>query len=192
MDRLQEMSLNDHRSEGIGCILQSLAATPLSTESRPRSIAGAKDEKIVLTVPFLGILASADLYFVITRLYASERPVLSLVVFALLFSLSRAKRLIEDRDDFRWRDFERMATKIDGVTPPDGMLLADEHVYFLTWRPPPSGMELADSHKLEFPPATAALFHLLPKSESDRRIKAGTYDTVETCEDDEEDVQALG
>jgi hypothetical protein len=75
---------------------------------------------------------------------------------------------------------------------PDGMLLADEHVYFLTWRPPPSGMELADSHKLEFPPATAALFHLPPKSESDRRIKAGTYDTVETCEDDEEDVQALG
>jgi hypothetical protein len=42
------------------------------------------------------------------------------------------------------------------------------------------------------PPATAALFHLLPQSGLDRRIEAGTYDTVETCEDDEEDVQALG
>ena len=72
------------------------------------------------------------------------------------------------------------------------MLLADEHIYFLTRRPPPSGMELADSHKLEFPPATAALFHLLPQSELDRNIKAGMYDTVETCEDDEEDAQALG
>jgi hypothetical protein len=72
------------------------------------------------------------------------------------------------------------------------MLLADEHVYFLTRRPPPSGMEVADSHKLEFPPATAALFHLLPQSELDRRIKAGTYDTVETCEEDDEDVQAVG
>ncbi len=146
----------------------------------------------LLTTPFLGILASAGLYFVSTRLYASDRPVLSLVVFALLFSLSLAKRLIEDRHDFRWRDFERMAIKIDAVTPPDGMLLADEHVYFLTRRPPPSGMELADSHKLEFPPASAALFHLLPQNELDCRIEAGTYDTVETCEDDEEDVQALG
>jgi hypothetical protein len=146
----------------------------------------------LLTTPFLGILASTGLYFVSTRLYASDRPVLSLVVFALLFSLSLAKRLIEDRNDLRWWDFERMATKIDAVTPSDGMLLADEHIYFLTKRPPPSGMELADSHKLEFPPATAALFHLLPQSELDRRIEAGTYDTVETCEDDEEDVQALG
>lgn len=145
----------------------------------------------LLTTPFLGILASAGLYSFSTRVYVSERPVLSLVVFALLFSLSLAKRLIEDRDDLRWRDFERMAAKIDAVTPPDAMLLADEHVYFLTRRPPPSGMELADSHKLEFPPATAALFHLLPQSELDRRIKAGTYDAVETCED-EDDVPALG
>jgi hypothetical protein len=53
-------------------------------------------------------------------------------------------------------------------------------------------MELGDSHKLEFPPATAALFHLVPQSELDRRVKAGTYDTVETCEDDDEDVQAFG
>jgi hypothetical protein len=146
----------------------------------------------LLTVPFLGILASAGLYFVSTRLFASERPVMSVVLFTLLFSFSLAKRLIEDRDDFRWRDFERIAAKIDTVTPLDGMLLADEHVYFLTRRPPPSGMELADSHKLEFPPATAALFHLLPQSELDRRIKAGVYDTVETCETDEEEVQAVG
>jgi hypothetical protein len=146
----------------------------------------------LLTVPFLGILASAGLYSVSTRLYGSERPVLSLVGFALLFSLSLVKRLIEDRHEFGWRDFERMATKIDVVTPPNGMLVADEHIYFLTRRLPPSGMELADSHKLEFPPATAALFHLLPQSELDHRIKAGMYDTVETCEDDEEDAQALG
>jgi hypothetical protein len=53
-------------------------------------------------------------------------------------------------------------------------------------------MELADSHKLEIPSATAALFHLPPQSELDRRIKAGTYDTIETCEDEEEEVQALG
>src|SRR5437016_95278 len=104
----------------------------------------------LLTVPFLGILASAGLYSVSTRLYASERPVLSVVVFALLFSFSLVKRLIEDRHDFRWWDFERMAIKIDAVTPPDGMLLADEHVYFMTRRPPHSGLELADSHKLEF------------------------------------------
>ena len=53
----------------------------------------------LLTTPFLGILASAGLYFLSTRLYASDRPVLSPVVFALLFSLSLAKRLIEDRND---------------------------------------------------------------------------------------------
>jgi hypothetical protein len=63
----------------------------------------------LLTAPFLGILASAGLYYVSTRLYGSDRPALSLAVFALLFSLSLAKRLIEDRHDLRWRAAGRRA-----------------------------------------------------------------------------------
>jgi hypothetical protein len=146
----------------------------------------------LLTTPFLGILAAAGLYSVSSRLYRADRPGIALAVFALLFSSPAAKTLIEDREGFRWRDFERVAATVDAVTPPGGALMADEHIYFLTGRPPPFGMELDDSHKLEFPPASAAFFHLLPQSELDRRIKARMYDTVETCQDDDEDLQELG
>ena len=64
------------------------------------------------------------------------------------------------------------------MTAPDGLILSDEPIYFITRRPPPSGMELADSHKLEFPPARAPVpLHLVPNSEVIRQIKAGRFQT---------------
>jgi hypothetical protein len=114
------------------------------------------------------------------------------ITYGVLLSLGLAKGLYEEREDFTWQDFEEIAQKVDQVTPPDALLLADEHVYFLTRRPPPSGMELRDSHKLEIPAALADSMHIVPQSELDRRIKAGVFTTVEACSFSDEKIEALG
>jgi hypothetical protein len=145
----------------------------------------------LLLVPFLGILASVGLYWIASLLYAPDRPFRPVLALTVLLALGLAKWLYEERDDFSWRDVEALASKVDQVTPPQGLLLADEYVYFVTRRPPPSGMELEDSHKLEFSAAMAERLHIVPGTELTRRIKAGVFHTVQTCED-EETIEELG
>jgi hypothetical protein len=147
----------------------------------------------ILLVPFLGILASVGLYAIGSRVYQPDRPFWPVLIYGVLLSLGLAKSLYEDRDDeVTWHDFEKIAAKVDQVTPPNAPLLADEHVYFLTRRPPPSGMELRDSHKLELPAALADSMHILSATELDRQIKAGVFSTVETCTFPDEKIAALG
>jgi len=139
----------------------------------------------LLAAPFLGILACAGLYVVGSRLGAPDRPFWPVLVVILLSCLFVAKVLYDTREDFAWSDAELVAAKVRAVTPPQAVLYADEHTYFLTRHAPPSGMELADSHKLDFPPPVAAELHLISQSELDRRLKAGVFDTVEIPADDE-------
>ncbi len=145
----------------------------------------------VLTAPFLGVLAAVGLYSVASRLYSADRTFLPVFVLSLLLASGLAKALYEERDDFDWRDMERLAAQVEEVTPPGAPLLADESIYFLARRPPPSGMELRDSHKLELPADLAKYVHIVPGSEFLRRIKAGIYSTVETC-DGEEKIKERG
>lgn len=139
----------------------------------------------LLVVPFAGMLAVAGLYWLAARLYAPDRPYPPLLVLAALLSFGQAKLLYEARDGFRWTDVETIARKVNEVTPPGRPIFADEPVYFVAGRTPPSGMELMDSHKLEFPADRAAAQHVVPGSEVARRIRAGEFATVESCEDDE-------
>jgi hypothetical protein len=115
------------------------------------------------------------------------------VIFAaLLFSLGLGKAIYERYDNMNWMDFEEVARKVQEVTPPDYSLLADEFVYFLTKRTPPSGMELEDSHKLNNLSADrAAKLHVLPRKEMDKQVRMGQYSTVETCDDDDDRIEAL-
>ena len=145
----------------------------------------------VLTAPFLGVLAAVGLYSVASRLYAPGRPFLPVFVLSLLLASGLAKGLYDERDDFEWRDMERLAAKVEEVTPPGAPLLADESIYFLTRRPPPPGMELRDSHKLELPADLAKSVHIVTGSEFLRQIKSGMYSTVETC-DGEEKIKERG
>ena len=141
----------------------------------------------LLTVPFLATLAAVGLYAVTLRMWNPARPGLPVLALALLVMLGLAKSFYEKGDVYRWSDLEQIARKVDEVTPPGGMLFADEPIYFLTGRRPPSGFELADSHKLELlPPDVARALHIVPKSEVDLRIAAGVFDTVATFEDDED------
>jgi hypothetical protein len=145
----------------------------------------------LFTVPFLGVLAGAGLYAAGSRLVAPDRPFWPVALVSVLVCLGLAKSLYDEREDFSWRDVEAIARQVNEVTPPHAVLLADELTYFASRHAPPSGMELADSHKLDLPPAFAAELHVISRTELDRRIKAGVFDTVETWET-EDRIAALG
>ncbi|MGA3078943.1 MAG: hypothetical protein ABSG56_35325 [Bryobacteraceae bacterium] len=138
----------------------------------------------LLAVPFLAILACAGLYDVGSRLGSPDRPWWPVLIVCLLTGACLTKVLIEDADDFSWREVEHIATKVKEVTPPQAVLLADEPTYCVTRHVPPTGLELADSHKLDFPPAMARDLHVIPQKELDRQIKAGAFDTIEISDDD--------
>lgn len=138
----------------------------------------------LLAVPFLAILACAGIYDIGSRLGSPDRPLWPVLIVCLITSSCLAKRLIESWDDFTWQTVEKVAAKVKEVTPPHAVLLADEPTYFILRRVPPSGLELADSHKLDFPPAVAREFHVMPEKELDREIKAGVFDTIEIGDDD--------
>ncbi|MGA2711919.1 MAG: hypothetical protein ABSG41_02350 [Bryobacteraceae bacterium] len=136
----------------------------------------------LLALPFVIILAAAGLYSLTTRLYTPDRPFWPIFALTLIFSLELAKALHDRHDNINWPDLEKIAAKADQVTPPNGVILSDEQIYFITRRPPPPGMELADSHKLEFPPERAIPLHLLPESRVLAQIKAGHFSTVVNCD----------
>jgi hypothetical protein len=146
-----------------------------------------------LTIPFLGILASVGFYAVGSRLRSPDRPWVPFSVLAFLLCFGLARDIYDDRDSHTLPDYEEVARKVDQVTPHHGMLLADEFAYFMTRRTPPSGLEYDDSHKLRLSAKDSAALHVFSRPELVRRVKAGTYDTVESCDDDDdEELDALG
>jgi hypothetical protein len=147
----------------------------------------------LLTVPFVAILAAVGLYAVTLRMWGAARPGWPVLAIALLAALGLGKSVYERREIYTWTYFEQVARKVDEVTRPGGSLFADEQIYFLTRRRPPSGFELEDSHKLELLPANLArTLHIVSKSEVDRRVAAGVFDTVATFEDDDDVLKAWG
>ena len=104
----------------------------------------------LFAVPFLGIVAATGLWELSLRL--GSRPLWAVLAVTSLVCGGLAKRLYEEgRDDFFWRDMEKVARQVEQVTPRDAALLAsEEHVYFLTRHRPPSGMECNAPHS--FPP----------------------------------------
>jgi hypothetical protein len=174
------------RSEFYLCGWLALAVAAIICSAHPMF-----ERYFLLTVPFLGILAAVGVYAIGSRMIFADRPLLPVLAVEVLLAMGLAKSLYDGRDDFSWHDVEEVASKVGQVTPPGGLLLADENVYFVTRRPPPSGMEQADSHRLEFPPEFARTMHIISRADLDQRIKAGEFTTVEMCEDDET-YEALG
>lgn len=139
----------------------------------------------LLAVPFLAILSTAGLYAFTSRLYSDQRRFWPVLLVALLCILDLTKTIRDGSDNFHWTDLERVAKKVDQVTPANGVIFADEQVFFITRRPPTPGMELADSHKLEMAPALAAARHILPGSVLEKQVKAKRFDTIESCGTDD-------
>jgi hypothetical protein len=137
----------------------------------------------VVAVPFLAILAVPGLYAIGWQVFNPDRPILPVLVLGVLLSVGLLKALHDHHGGYTWPGTEKVAQKVDQVTPKGGSLLADESVYFLTRRRPPSGMEFSYSHALELPPAKAATLHILSNADLKLLIAARTFNTVQTCED---------
>ncbi|MGI8960451.1 MAG: hypothetical protein ACR2IV_11945 [Bryobacteraceae bacterium] len=146
----------------------------------------------LLAVPFSAIPASVGLYALASHLgNRDRRPLWPTILLIAFFCLGLAKTLYDDRHSYKWRDYEKIAAKVEEVTPRNATLFADEVIYFLTRRPPPSGMEFSYSHKLELPPSFAASLHIISQRELDRSIKTGAFSTIATCADDDR-IEQLG
>jgi len=164
----------------IGLVLTIYLATP-----HPTFV-----QYFIFSVPFFAILGSLGL-FGIAQQFASTEPAMKHVplwpvaVVGVLMCLGLAKELYDNRDDFSWPRMEKVARKVNEVTAPGAPVYLDEMTYFLSGRIPPPGNEYESSHKLSLPPAFADYVHIIPQAEYDRRIAAGEFDTIESC--DEED-----
>ena len=63
-------------------------------------------------------------------------------------------QLYGERDSLTWSALEKVADKVNQVTPPGAPLYVDEPTFYLSRRPLPDGMEFSHSHKLELSPRT--------------------------------------
>jgi hypothetical protein len=140
----------------------------------------------LLIMPFLAVLAVAGLYAIASRELEPDRPRWPVLLVAALTVLGLGKSLYE-RDYVRWGVYQRLADKVEQVTPRNARLFADEPIYFLTKRTPPSGLELFYTHKVHLPPAEAALLHILTEAEVQRLAQSEMFATAVSCDDDEID-----
>ncbi len=140
----------------------------------------------LLSVPFLTILAVAGLYAIASRVLEPDRALWPVLLVSVLFALGLGKSLYERRDS-SWSAYERQARKVDQVTPRNALLFADEPIYFLTRRTPPPGFELYYTHKLELPPAEAAIMHIINEAQVKRLVQSGMFATAYSCDDNDID-----
>ncbi len=145
----------------------------------------------LFAVPFVAAVAVLGLYSLGSRLTSPDRPFLPTLIVTALVTLYLARALFDDRDAVTWHDYEEVARKVDQVTPINGSLYADELVYFATGRTPPPGMEFSYAHKLQLSAAQEALYHIVSERELNDQVKAGKFDTVQTCNDDRMDQMDL-
>jgi hypothetical protein len=138
----------------------------------------------LLTVPFLAVLAVAGL-FALSRALVAGRPLWPVLVVAVLFTLGWGRTLYDRREMDDWSTYQRVAAKVDEVTPPGAPVFAVEPIYFLTRRTPPPGYELSYTHLVKLPPAEAALMHILNDAEVKRQFQSGMFATAYSCDDDE-------
>ncbi|HZS54079.1 MAG TPA: hypothetical protein VFA65_06730 [Bryobacteraceae bacterium] len=123
----------------------------------------------IVAVPLLSILTGIGLYGVGARLSDAGRPFWPTALLVSLLVLGYGRELFDERDSTTWMDYEKIAKKVDEVTPKNGRLYADELVYFLTKRTPPFGMEFSYSHKLDLSPAEEKLYHIISGKNSMRK-----------------------
>jgi hypothetical protein len=139
----------------------------------------------LLTVPFLAILATVGLYAIASRVFEPDKPLWAVLPVSLLLVFGLGKSLYDHGQQMGdWSPYERIAKKIDEVTPRNAMLFADESIYFLTRRVPPTGLELTNSHKVDLGSAENTLLHILTDADVKRQVLSGIFATAYSCDDD--------
>jgi hypothetical protein len=130
----------------------------------------------IFVVPFASILAAVALSGFASRRIAA--------IAVTLFALSCARQLFEDRDATTWGSYDTVVRKVAEVTPPGKTLYAEELVYFSLGRTPPRGLEFSYSRNVQLPAEQEQLLHIVSQAEFKQQIKAGRFDTVQSCKDD--------
>ena len=98
--------------------------------------------------------------------------------------LGLGKALYDRRDVGDWSSYERLAKKIDEVTPRAALVFANEPIYFLTRRAPPPGSGVDLLHKADLGATENTLLHLLTESDVKREVQSGIFATAYTCDDE--------
>jgi hypothetical protein len=146
----------------------------------------------LFVIPFLAILSAVGLYGIACSLGSLRNPWRYPVILGLVMTAAFVKYSVDAIGDYRWKNLEAAARKVQEVTPPGASLYADEQIYFLLHRIPPSGMEYMDSHKLvDLPDAVAKVMHVAPTTKLDKEVAAGKYATIEIC-NNQDRIDALG
>jgi hypothetical protein len=137
-----------------------------------------------LIVPFLAILAAVGLYAIASRAFGPDKQLWVVAPIVIFLALGLSKSLYE-RDMGDWSGYEKLAKKVDEVTPRNALLYANEPIYFLTQRVPPSGLELFYTHRVDLGTKENALLHIIPEAELKREVQSGIFATAYSCDDDE-------
>jgi hypothetical protein len=134
----------------------------------------------ILTLPFLGILASLGIYALGTRIWPQGRPARLVLAIAALLALGLARSAYQFRPGLRsyWPDVEKLSQRMDRVTPRDAPLYAREEIYFVTRRLPPAGLENPFAPGLDLPPGLAASLRITPQSQLNEWLASGKFATV--------------
>ena len=144
-----------------------------------------------LLAPFLGILAVPGLYAIGSRVLGPGRPFWPVLIVSLIFAMSLARTLYENRGLSTWPEYEDMARKLVAVTPQGKPMFTDEGVYFVAKRRPPRGMEFGYSHKLKLPPDRLATLHIISESVLKQELADGVFGRAATCDNATVDTYAL-
>jgi len=145
----------------------------------------------LFVVPFLAICASVGLYAIASSIGSTRMPWRYPAILAMIVTVAFVKYSVDDANDYNWRELEKVAQKVEAVTPAQAPLLADEEIYFLMRHTPPSGNEYMDSHKLDLPDAKAAEMHVIPTAKLKQQVADGKFATAVIC-NDKDKVEALG
>jgi hypothetical protein len=135
----------------------------------------------ILLVPFLSILASVGIIAAASWLRSLGRPALLVPGILVLFVAGLPRWLYEQHIRLNWPQLVEVARAVDHITPQDGLIWADEMIYFAAHRIPPSGLEHSDSQKLRFSTSESASLHVVPLAALYDWVAAGRFATVATC-----------
>jgi len=147
----------------------------------------------VLLGPFLSILASVGVCAIGSRVGTLRQPAWFVVPVVGLFAMGLVTSAYQERRYLHsyWGQIEALAQEVDRVTPSDGLIFAQEAVYFVARRVPPPGLENSYAGDLQLPPVLAASLHVVPQQEIDEWLASGRLATVLIAADDPR-VELLG
>jgi 4-amino-4-deoxy-L-arabinose transferase-like glycosyltransferase len=146
----------------------------------------------ILLIPFLSILAAVGIMAIASWLRPAGRPNWLVAGVLVLFSAGLPWWILQQRRHLTWPQLEEVAKAVNRVTPKDGLVWADEIIYFAAQRTPPSGLENFDSHKLRLSPGDSAKLHVVPRADLYEWAALGRFASIASCWATDDWIDATG